>query len=62
MKIVSKLLLVLPFTFLLVSQASAQQTGLARVLARLLEHIGSILNSGQTHPATAKILRMRVRL
>ena len=47
MKVVSKLLLVLPFTFLLVSQASAQQTGLVNVdlrNARILENIANHLN------------------
>ena len=47
MKIVSKLLLVLPFTFLLVSQASAQQVGLVNVdlrNARVLSNIANGLN------------------
>src|SRR6476469_9434970 len=47
MKIVSKLLLVLPFTFLLVSQASAQQVGLVNVdlrNARVLSNIANSLN------------------
>src|SRR5437762_2905779 len=47
MKVVSKLLLVLPFTFLLVSQASAQQIGLVNVdlrNARILENIANHLD------------------
>src|SRR5436190_10872468 len=45
MKVVSKLLLVLPFTFLLVSQASAQQVGLVNVDLRNARVLSNIVNS-----------------
>ena len=44
MKVVSKLLLVLPFTFALASQASAQQVGLVNVDLRNANVLSNIAN------------------